>query len=77
MKVSISAILGMDHYFFIGGVTILETCRQFVLKSSMLQTIFFITFLYMKLIRSFLGHESSIKVSWPRNDLQGIYVQYI
>ena len=30
--------------FFIGGVTIFGTCRQYFLKSNAFQTIFFITF---------------------------------
>ena len=36
-------ILGTDHYFFIGGVTIFGTCRQFFSKSNVFQTSFFIT----------------------------------
>ena len=38
-------LLGMDHYFFIRGFTIFETCRQFFLKSNAFQTIFLQPFL--------------------------------
>ena len=31
----------MDHYSFVGGVTIFGTCRQFFFKSNAFQTIFF------------------------------------
>ena len=36
--------LGMDHYFFIGGLPFLGLADNFFLKINVFQTIFFITF---------------------------------